>query len=120
MPIELTTYADDDYCYLTTTGRVTGRRHTIEIWFALDGATIYMLSGGGTGADWVKNAGRQPRVSVRLGDQDFPGHARVVEQPDEDARARELVVGKYQPRYEGDLDEWGRTSLVVAVDLTSS
>ncbi len=119
MPIELTTYASDDYCYLTTMGRVTGRAHTIEIWFALDGATIYMLSGGGANADWVKNAGRQPRVSVRLGDQDFPGQARVVEQPDEDARARELVVGKYQPRYDGDLDEWGRTSLVVAVDLTT-
>jgi hypothetical protein len=24
------------FCYLTTTGRRTGRAHTIEIWFALD------------------------------------------------------------------------------------
>ncbi len=38
--------AGEQYCYLTTTGRVTGRPHTIEIWFALDGGTLYMLAGG--------------------------------------------------------------------------
>ena len=31
--------ADDDFCYLTTTGRVTGEPHEIEIWFAVDGDT---------------------------------------------------------------------------------
>src|SRR5690606_17915662 len=36
--------AAEPYCYLTTTGRVTGRPHTIEIWFGHDGSrpdTIY-------------------------------------------------------------------------------
>jgi hypothetical protein len=28
-----------------------------------------------------------------------------------------LLVEKYQPRYSGDLTEWGRTSLPVAIDL---
>jgi hypothetical protein len=32
-------------CYLTTTGRVSGRPHTIEIWFALQDRTLYVLSG---------------------------------------------------------------------------
>jgi hypothetical protein len=36
------TTMDDDasqaFCYLTTTGRVSGRPHTIEIWFARRGA----------------------------------------------------------------------------------
>jgi hypothetical protein len=27
----------EPFCYLTTVGRVSGRPHTIEIWFALDG-----------------------------------------------------------------------------------
>jgi hypothetical protein len=52
--------AREDFCYLTTTGRVTGRPHTIEIWFALDGATLYMLSGGREHSDWVKNLKRTP------------------------------------------------------------
>ena len=38
---------DEDFCYLTTRGRVTGRPHEIEIWFAVDGDTVYLLSGGG-------------------------------------------------------------------------
>ena len=32
---DLRALADEDFCYLTTTGRVTGRPHEIEIWFSL-------------------------------------------------------------------------------------
>ncbi len=34
MTIDLTQFANDDYCYLTTTGHVSSKPHTIEIWFA--------------------------------------------------------------------------------------
>ena len=110
-------FAADDFCYLTTTGRVTGRPHTIEIWFALEGYTLYMLSGGGADADWVKNLMRRPEVTVRIRDAVYAGQARVVEGGDEDALARRIVVGKYQPGYGEDLSDWGRESLVVAFDL---
>jgi deazaflavin-dependent oxidoreductase (nitroreductase family) len=109
-------FAADDFCYLTTIGRVTGRTHTIEIWFALDGDSLYMLSGSYT-SDWVKNLRHAPDVTVRLGDVVFAARARVVEQADEDALARRLVLAKYQPRDGDDLSEWGRTALPVAVDL---
>ncbi|HEX9371893.1 MAG TPA: nitroreductase family deazaflavin-dependent oxidoreductase [Roseiflexaceae bacterium] len=110
-------FAADDFAYLTTIGRVSGRPHTIEIWFALDGRTLYMLAGDGDGSDWVKNLRRLPDVTVRLGETVFAGRARVVEQANEDALARRLVVEKYQPGYGEDLSEWRRTSLPVAVDL---
>jgi hypothetical protein len=32
--------ADEDYCYLTTAGRVSGEPREIEIWFGLDGRTL--------------------------------------------------------------------------------
>lgn len=48
------TLGEEDYCYLTTTGRVTGSPHTIEIWFGLEGDTLYMLSGGGRSSDWAR------------------------------------------------------------------
>ena len=118
MSVDLQEFADDDFCYLTTTGRVTGRPHTIEIWFALEGTTIYMLSGGRDKADWIKNALRTPEVNVRIGDQHFTGRARLVADSAEDAKAREIVVGKYQPRSSDELDSWGRTSLPLAIDLT--
>jgi deazaflavin-dependent oxidoreductase (nitroreductase family) len=110
-------FADEAFCYLTTTGRVTGRPHTIEIWFALEGHTLYMLSGGGAGADWVKNLMRRPDVTVRIRDVVYPGRSRIVEGGDEDALARRIVVDKYQPGYGEDLSGWGRESLVVAMDL---
>jgi deazaflavin-dependent oxidoreductase (nitroreductase family) len=110
--------ADDDFCYLTTTGRVTGRPHTIEIWFAVEGSTIYMLSGGKDQADWVKNARHTAEVSVRIQDHHFTGRARLVEDAEEDRRARQLVVAKYQPHQTDDLGSWGRTSLPLAIDIS--
>ena len=111
------------FCYLTTTGRVSGRPHTIEVWFALQDRTLYLLSGGGDRSDWVRNLLRQPAVTVRLGRRDaaaLAGHGRVVEPgSDEDELARRLVAGKYQPGYGGDLSGWRRSALPVAVDLTA-
>jgi deazaflavin-dependent oxidoreductase (nitroreductase family) len=109
--------ADESYCYLTTTGRVSGEPREIEIWFGLDDNTLYMLSGGGERSDWVKNLMREPRVSVRIGVETFPGRARIVSGEDEDARARRLLLDKYSPGYSGDLSDWGQSALPVAVDL---
>jgi deazaflavin-dependent oxidoreductase (nitroreductase family) len=109
--------AAESYCYLTTTGRVSGEPREIEIWFGLGGSTLYMLSGGGDRSDWVKNLMREPRVSVRIAGRTFEGSARVVSDPDEDAHARELLFEKYSPGYSGDLVDWRERSLPIAVDL---
>lgn len=108
---------DEDYCYLTTRGRRTGRPHEIEIWFAARGRTVYLLSGGGDGSHWVRNLRAQPEVAVRIGDETHAGRGRVVEDVEEDGLARRLLVEKYQPRYRGSLETWGRTALPVAVEL---
>ena len=110
---------DDDFCYLTTRGRVTGRRHEIEIWFALEGATLYLRAGGGERSDWVRNLRAAPEVSVRLRDVTYPATARVMEEGPESRRARQLVFEKYQPRYAGSLESWRAAALPVAVDLQS-
>ena len=107
---------DLDYCYLTTTGRHTGSPHRIEIWFALSDARVYLLSGGGDHSDWVRNVMISPEVVVEIGDQKRTTRAHVVSDPEEDAKARQLLVEKYQPRYRGDLTDWGKTSLPVAID----
>ena len=43
--------AQEEYCYLTTTGRVSGNPHEIEIWFGMKDNTLYLLSGGGHKSD---------------------------------------------------------------------
>jgi deazaflavin-dependent oxidoreductase (nitroreductase family) len=107
--------ADLDYCYLTTVGRASGRSHEIEIWFGLHDGVIYLLSGGGLASDWVKNLIANPAATVRLGAEIRTTTGHVVSDPDEDALARRLLLEKYRPRYSGELDGWGRTSLPVAV-----
>jgi deazaflavin-dependent oxidoreductase (nitroreductase family) len=105
------------FCYLTTTGRVSGRPHRIEIWFALREGIVYLLSGGTDRSDWVRNLMVSPDVVLEIGDVRRDTRARVVEPgTDEDALARRLLVEKYQPGYGEDLGSWGRTSLPVAID----
>ena len=106
-----------DYCYLTTTGRKSGHAHTIEIWFALLDDRVYLMSGGGDGSDWVRNLQAHPTVGLRVGDVDMITKAYLIEDPEEDALARRLLVEKYAPRYEGDLTEWGRTAMPIAIQL---
>ena len=116
MMYELAALAGESFCYITTAGRVTGRPHTVEMWFAMHGRSIYMLAGD-HGSDWVKNTRRTPAVSVRIGGHTFPGAGRVVAGQEEDALARRLVLEKYQPGYGEDLTDWNRAALVVAIDL---
>jgi deazaflavin-dependent oxidoreductase (nitroreductase family) len=112
--------APDDFCYLTTTGRRTGASHEIEMWYARDGDTLFVLAGGGRGSDWVRNIETDHRATVRIGDDRFEAVGRLLDRPadaDEAERARTVVFEKYQPRYEGDLLEWRDRSLPVALDL---
>jgi deazaflavin-dependent oxidoreductase (nitroreductase family) len=107
------------YAWLTTTGRRSGLPRTVELWFVLNGRTLYFLSGGGESSDWVRNAGVNPRVSVHLGSNDFAGTARrPVPGADEDTNARHAMATKYQGWREGrPLSSWAARSPSLAVDL---
>jgi deazaflavin-dependent oxidoreductase (nitroreductase family) len=110
--------ASEDFCYLTTVGRRTGTRHTIEIWFARDDGTLYLLSGGGEAADWVRNIRKTPAVQVRIGSRTVAARAREVVAPDEDTHARRLLDEKYMGWKTGKrLSSWARNALPVAIDL---
>ena len=112
---------EQQYCYLTTTGRVSGLARTIEIWFGLvtrgDEATAYLLAGSGEAAQWVRNLRREPQVELRIGERQFEARARVVTDAAEDDLARRLLLEKYQPGYDSDLAGWGATALPVAIDF---
>ncbi len=111
---------DEQYCYLTTIGRKTGRAHTIEIWFAAEigKPTFYMLAGGGERSDWVKNIIANPAIDVRIGSQEFQGRGRVVADPQEEQLARSLVVKKYYGRDRVRSTGWEAESLPMAVDIS--
>lgn len=110
--------ADADVAYLTTTGRRTGRRHRIEIWFALENGVVYLLSGGGHDADWVRNIAKHREVRIQVGSRSVAARARLVRARREDARARELLDAKYMEWRPGrQLSSWARGAVPVAIDL---
>jgi len=112
----------DDFCYLTTTGRRTGRPHRIEIWYVLDGDTVYLLAGAGRRSDWVKNLVAEPAVLVEVDGMVHDARGRPLDgdgDGDEAELARSLVHAKYAPRSGGDLTGWRDSSLPVALDLSS-
>jgi deazaflavin-dependent oxidoreductase (nitroreductase family) len=109
---------DEDFAYLTTVGRKSGRRHRVEIWFALHGRRVYLLSGGGDSADWVQNIISNSRVRIQIGSRSVAARGRIVKRPAEDSVARELLDAKYMGwRTGARLSSWARGALPVAVDL---
>jgi deazaflavin-dependent oxidoreductase (nitroreductase family) len=91
-PDGLDALADEPFCYLTTTGRRSGDPHTIEIWFAIDRGTVYMMAGGRDRSDWIRNLVADPSVRLRIAAREWDARARVVEPgTEEDARVRPLL-----------------------------
>lgn len=110
-------HAELDYCYLTTTGRLSGAPHRIEIWFALHEEALYLLAGDGERSDWVRNLMISSDVVVELADRRRTTRARVVEAgTEEDALARRLLFDKYTARGNTDLEDWAASALPVAID----
>jgi deazaflavin-dependent oxidoreductase (nitroreductase family) len=108
----------EEFCYVTTVGRRTGKPHTIEIWFAARNATLYILAGGGERADFVQNLVADPSTVVKIGEHAYRGTGRIVTEPAEMAIARELVPIKYAHREDG-LEEWAETALPIAIEINS-
>lgn len=112
--------AELDVCDLETIGRVSGRAHVLEMWFAADSARhrIYVLSGGRDEADWVRNIRRNGGVRVRFARRWFVGTAELIEDAADEPLARRLLAAKYQGWTEGGaLSGWARRSLPVAINL---
>jgi deazaflavin-dependent oxidoreductase (nitroreductase family) len=106
-------WADEQYCYLTTRGRVTGRLHEIEIWFGVHEGRVYMISGGGERADWVKNLQAGPGVKSRVGEDEREARAHVVKDGGKHPAGR-VLAAKYQGWREGwPLSDWAASALLV-------
>ena len=75
---DISKLAAEKYIYLTTSGRKTGKRHTVELWFAVAGPKIF-LSHEGDYTDWMKNILKDDSVEFVIHGVSFKGKARIVE-----------------------------------------
>jgi deazaflavin-dependent oxidoreductase (nitroreductase family) len=108
--------AGAEYCYLTTTGRRTGRPHRIEIWFVAHDDGAYLLAGS-SASDWYRNLRANPAVTLELAGERRETVARPVDEADPTSTpVRRAMVAKYQPSYGEDLTDWSRDSALVRVE----
>jgi hypothetical protein len=96
---------------LTTTGRKTGREHTVWLRAVIYQKDVY-FSRRNENADWLKNAASNPSVRVGLGGTVYPGMASVVS---DQSLAKKISTLKYPG--EARADE-ARIVLRVELDQT--
>ena len=107
----------EQFCYVTTTGRRSGRPHEIEIWFVVHEDALFLMAGGGESADWVKNMRAHPAVTVRLGGTTFEGVATVGPTDVDEITVRRAMAQTYQGWEPGrELSGWATSALVVRID----
>ena len=110
---ELESVRNEQFIYLSTTGRSTGKVHTVELWFALGPGGAY-LSHEGSSTDWMKNIRKQPRVSARIAGLAFEADARVVGNGPSREEGKKVLYEKYYGPATGDvIDDWFSLSQVI-------
>lgn len=72
---------DNDMLLLTTTGRDTGRDHTVPLLYLKEGERLVVIASYGGRAshpDWFRNLQADPSVRVRIGERSTEMRARVA------------------------------------------
>jgi hypothetical protein len=87
---------------ITTTGRRTGNPHTVTVWFAVEGDTLYLSTLDPT-RDWVRNAQKTPAVRLDFGGTVLVGELHPVTDPALDEKIRQGLRDKYWVAWAGGL-----------------
>lgn len=80
---------------VTVKGRKTGNPQTVKIWFAVGNGKVYVTSGRGLGAQWIKNLQKNPDVALQIGSANLRGTALWREGPSVRAEIFPLFFRKY-------------------------
>jgi len=88
---------------ITVTGRKSGRRISIPIWFALEGDTLYLLPVHGSDSQWYKNVLKNPKIRIEAGGAE----ADVTVTPVTDAKQVNSAVERFRNKYgAGDVKKY--------------
>lgn len=105
----------EQFIYLTTQGRRTGKPHTVQLWFAFAEGKIY-LSHEGELTDWMKNVKKHWRVNVKIDSLKFDAAARILQGgSSKELGERSLYEKYYKPASKEVIDDWFSLSNVVEV-----
>jgi deazaflavin-dependent oxidoreductase (nitroreductase family) len=98
----------EQYLYLTTRGRKSGKPREIEIWFTHRGGRFYVIAEYET-SNWVQNVRAHPEVEVKVAGRKFQARARVLS-PQSDAELNHAVQELSRKKY-----GWGEGVVVQIV-----
>jgi deazaflavin-dependent oxidoreductase (nitroreductase family) len=87
----------EQYLYLTTRGRKSGKSREIEIWFTHHNGRFYVIAEYET-SHWLQNLRANPQVEVRVADSRFQGRARIVS-PETDSDLNRAVQELSRKKY---------------------
>jgi hypothetical protein len=116
VPAEL---REQRYCLLSTQGRVTGRRHTAELWFIPTEGGVHLMSGSGGLTQWCLNLQAEEQGVLRIGDRSWLGRASFLGRDDPHrAEVLDRFHVKYDPEDKDRTLPWLRNATVVQLVLT--
>lgn len=116
LPDEL---ADERYCQLSTQGRLTGRRHTAELWFIPAEGGVYLMSGSGGLTQWCLNLQTEEQGVLRIGARSWLARVTFLDPDDPDrAEVLERFHDKYDPPGKDRRSTWLRNATVVQLVFT--
>ncbi len=80
---------------ITVTGRRTGRKISLPVWFVHEGHTLYLLPVKGSDSAWYKNVLRSPTLTLSAG-----GTAITVQgRPVTDSNQVRNIVEQFRAKY---------------------
>ncbi len=111
--------SSERYCYLSTQGRVTGRRHTAELWFIPHEGGVFLMSGSGGLTQWCLNLQAEEQGVVRVGDRSWLARSTFLtkDEPDRDQVLWDFHE-KYDPEGKNRYDPWVRNATVAEMVFT--
>jgi deazaflavin-dependent oxidoreductase (nitroreductase family) len=87
---------------ITVTGRKSGRKISIPVWFVWDNEKLYLLPVQGSDTQWYKNVLKKPMMGI-----DARGaEAEVKVTPVTDAKQVASVVERFRGKYAGDVKKY--------------
>ena len=79
---------------ITHYGRTSGKPYQVKIWFTVDGDHINLQTMD-MDRQWIRNVLKNPKISLRIGNEVFEGEVTPVSDPHEMRRVVELMKRKY-------------------------
>ena len=105
--------ASERYCVFSTNGRLTGRRHSAELWFVPAAGGVCLMSGSGGLTQWCFNLEAEHQGVLRVGDRTWLARGAFL---DSDDPLRDAALEQFHDRYD-DAEEdrrgpWLRSAAV--------